>query len=1265
MNRLETAISNAEIKTRINNSPTVNVITRCVFTANRNDVIHFDDSLSKSILTGKRLEVFNRRRERNDQPALDFPKISTPVKNILYQMGVVMKNNLRDEPEAEDVYFITAVIKTNSEDDTSPYFTASPGVEILSTLHNLPRMISIHSETLIDKIVDMLESGYENQKDLSRILKIVQHRFPSARDYGKAYEIYKCLPKSFTNNVYIPENNDKNCFLLCLEHANYPFPENFDKTKPIRNIKELFASNLKNIRILKIVRRPGVENNTKLSMFAYDIIHETEVDCDIKDKENKITFYNIVIQKPEDVRILTERNYIPKDKSKYIKLEGHCGYVAKTRHCNNCFARRKCQVDCVKKRMEEFKLRDEIELNFDERQMTCKKTLPAKKSFMRFVVIFDTETDTTSELLDTDNAISIHKLVVGNMQLLDLGKPFADPDNLSNCNVIESKTFYNNTEFTQTLEEWHSFVVKEYNRYNTLTQAMINRVKYYKVNDIPVCYLCEQQFNENSENEEDRKIIHHDHSGNDENIWYAHHSCNLIEGKSGRYQPIVAHNINYDYLASLDEDGQTLFNAIVTNLCSKDGKFSEQPSIIASSFSKIKSLTLIPKGENNFKKSKKTSVTTIKVKFLDWFAFLSTSLDNISKDNMNNFPLLKNYFKNETEDFYEMAKKKALFPYDILTLENYKEKNEIPPREAFKNSLINQELSEKDYEKVLQTYKVLNESNFRKQNNYPENSFKMYTDFYLQLDNLCQGQSVASLCKNVFYFDHLNVLSHVGSPSFALSYVLRKYEQPTRDEKTDEIKCETLENIHDEEQYRFIRSGLVGGLSKTFAKKAENDSRNHIFYMDFNSLYPTCLSLFPNCSKIIGFDNEITLEEIINTADDSQYGYLVSVDFKINRDHEFNGPEDFQPVSERVEVTEDMVDPIQYKYLKKTNTKLANERLTQTYFDKEDYVLNYIYLKYLISMNLITDVVLKKALKFKQNFKHAEIMEGLRKQRVEYRKAGNKSMADTQKLISNSYYGKTLQNQENLSNKFSIIANSTQLNRVRHPMFHDYHILNNDKSFIQMKNKSFDISTNNLLGVNILSFAKQKILQGVHMFKQFCLDRGYTFKMQYTDTDSIIFSIQSPEDKSYEELYDEMYADKKLNPILDFNGVHEKFKDSARDKKYGLMSSECGYTKDENIKRAYFISSKCYAYELHNGKVCLKGKGVASGLLKKEITIDDYADCIYNYDYETKLNFKEFVKTNLVIQTREGSKIALTNSDIKSKAVRNKDGSITLINIGY
>ena len=198
--------------------------------------------------------------------------------------------------------------------------------------------------------------------------------------------------------------------------------------------------------------------------------------------------------------------------------------------------------------------------------------------------------------------------------------------------------------------------------------------------------------------------------------------------------------------------------------------------------------------------------------------------------------------------------------------------NTIPEKKDFFNNLTRMDIKDAEYERVKETYKILNNSLFRKEEGYSKDSFRMYTDYYLYLDNLILAQSICTLTKNIFYYEDLNITSFIGSPGFALTYVLRKYEQPYKNEK-GEIVTDEIKNVNNEEEYKFIRKGMIGGLSKVFKKVSKHNSKTFQFYFDFNSLYPTCMSIFPNVSSIIGFDENITLQEILETPDDNKIGF--------------------------------------------------------------------------------------------------------------------------------------------------------------------------------------------------------------------------------------------------------------------------------------------------------------------------------------------------------------------------------------------------------
>jgi hypothetical protein len=60
-----------------------------------------------------------------------------------------------------------------------------------------------------------------------------------------------------------------------------------------------------------------------------------------------------------------------------------------------------------------------------------------------------------------------------------------------------------------------------------------------------------------------------------------------------------------------------------------------------------------------------------------------------------------------------------------------------------------------------------------------------------------------------------------------------------------------------------------------------NEESSYITYLDANSLYPSVM-VQPLPHSDIKFVNNVSLEQILNTSDDSEIGYMVEVDIELS-----------------------------------------------------------------------------------------------------------------------------------------------------------------------------------------------------------------------------------------------------------------------------------------------------------------------------------------------------------------------------------------------
>ena len=119
----------------------------------------------------------------------------------------------------------------------------------------------------------------------------------------------------------------------------------------------------------------------------------------------------------------------------------------------------------------------------------------------------------------------------------------------------------------------------------------------------------------------------------------------------------------------------------------KLGKLNLKISVIPSGLEKYMSFTI-----------------SNKLSFIDSFHFLSSSLDSLVKNsNKDDFRYLSQEFDNKVLD---LVKQKGFYPYEYINnFETFKE--ELPSREKFYKYLTDKKISDKEYEHVLNIWKIL------------------------------------------------------------------------------------------------------------------------------------------------------------------------------------------------------------------------------------------------------------------------------------------------------------------------------------------------------------------------------------------------------------------------------------------------------------------------------------------------------------------------------------------------------------------------------
>ena len=125
-----------------------------------------------------------------------------------------------------------------------------------------------------------------------------------------------------------------------------------------------------------------------------------------------------------------------------------------------------------------------------------------------------------------------------------------------------------------------------------------------------------------------------------------------------------------------------------------------------------------------------------KIRFIDSFKFMSTSLDSL----VNNLPEeaftnLKRYY---TGNKLSLVMRKGVYPYGYMdSLERFKE-NELPPKESFYSRLTGEDISDEDYQHAKKVWEVFEMEHLQDYHNlYNETDVLLLPDVFENFRNIC------------------------------------------------------------------------------------------------------------------------------------------------------------------------------------------------------------------------------------------------------------------------------------------------------------------------------------------------------------------------------------------------------------------------------------------------------------------------------------------------------------------------------------------------
>ena len=215
-----------------------------------------------------------------------------------------------------------------------------------------------------------------------------------------------------------------------------------------------------------------------------------------------------------------------------------------------------------------------------------------------------------------------------------------------------------------------------------------------------------------------------------------------------------------------------------------------------------------------------------------------------------------------------------------------------------------------------------------------------------------------------------------------------------------------LQTLQDKDMILLLENNIRGGISSVMGDRyIEPDDNKKILYIDANNLCGHSMSE-PLPYDEIKFDNNVKLEDILNTPDDCDIGYFIGVDLTYpNNIKEKTKNFPFAPVNKKI-------NPDNFSdYMKeiKPNTYIQTKKLICDFSDKKNYVVHYRMLKFYVRHGMIVDKVHNR-ISFRQSRwleKYINFYTQKRNQAV------NDFEKDFYKLLNNAFYGKTMENVRN------------------------------------------------------------------------------------------------------------------------------------------------------------------------------------------------------------------------------------------------------------
>lgn len=611
-------------------------------------------------------------------------------------------------------------------------------------------------------------------------------------------------------------------------------------------------------------------------------------------------------------------------------------------------------------------------------------------------------------------------------------------------------------------------------------------------------------------------------------------------------------------------------------------------------------------------------VNKIKLRFIDSFRFMPLSLSTLAK-NLSQDKLYTTK-KIVPTDKLPLVLRKGVFPYEYIDSMKRFDETKLPPRESFYSNLTESHISEEDYQHACTVWSELNMKTLGE-----------YNDFYVTLDVTLLCDVMEEFRKTCLASYGLDPLHSYTSPGLSWQAMLKK------------TKC-VLELLTDIDMILMIESGVRGGLTQCVKRyvKANNkylpdydkdQKSNYLIYLDANNLYGQGMGYELGYGDF-KWVNPKDIDDIRKIPKHGNKGYILDFDFEYPdclHDHHY----DF-PLLPRTMI------PPEGKYPK----------LMMTLDGKCRYIAHFWSVQQALDLGIrITKI--HRILEFSQSTWLKSYIDTNTQKRASATTSFEK---DFFKLMNNSIFGKTLENQRRHKN-VKLVTNAASLMKlVQKPNFQTSIIINENLVAVSMEKTVVKMQRPLYVGMSILDISKT-IMYDFHYNKMLAYYGRNNISIVYQDTDSFLYNIET------EDLYEDFRVFPYRNDFdfSEYPPSHPTFDFNVNKKVLGKFKDE---TKSVPISEVVALMSKLYAIKLlaptdskHSYIEKKRAKGVKSRYVENEIKFEDYKKCLF--EKKTYIGqFNTIRSFNHKLFSISEAKTSLSSRDDKRKTL--EDGINTL-----